>query len=165
MKTLTRVVMLIAILGMVSACAPTAPKILATATNTVSVTAIPPTLALTQIVEPTKAATQMQQPTPTVTPTPAPTATQFVSHYPVFTVTGDTSCLQGPSDKIWTWIYIIPKGTTMPILGRSDEAVWGLWWYVEAAGTYDCYVYSGLGTVTGDTNIAPQMTTPPTPKP
>lgn len=81
---------------------------------------------------------------------------------PMFTVKENAFCRKGPS-MVYEDQTTIKAGDTVKIFGESGPE-WEDWWYVEVSG-YKCWVWSGLGTASGDMSEISVVQAPPTPKP
>ncbi len=105
----------------------------------------------------TPAATFTPQPTYTEAPTQVLEA-QFTPNQPVF-------CRSGPSEQVW-WdpLEALNEGQTVKIVGKSS-AEWGLWWYIQKASGVRCWVYSELGSTSGNVAGVPEKSSPATPTP
>ncbi len=108
-----------------------------------------PALTSTSSVSPTPAATS----TSTLTPTPA---------IPQFTLNENAFCRKG-ADVSFPDVTGIVKGTTVDILGVSED---GYWYFVFLAQyKAKCWVAAPTGQVSGDLAGVPTMVSPDTPTP
>jgi hypothetical protein len=98
-------------------------------------------------------------PTATMAPLPTPQSPSFMVAVPA-----GANCRLGPGLQ-YPILAGIVNGTTVPILGKSDPK-WGfpLWWYVTAPdGKTQCFIYSNLGTTSGNTDNVQVKAEPPLP--
>ncbi len=103
------------------------------------------------------------EPTATLRPTEAglPPSTATLGP-PMFTADKNSFCRKGPS-TVYEDRTSIDAGNAVKILGKSGPG-WEDWWYVEVSGS-KCWVWSGLGTTSGDLSNLPIIQAPPTPTP
>jgi hypothetical protein len=80
----------------------------------------------------------------------------------MFTADENSFCRKGPS-TVYEDRASVNAGNTVNILGKSGPE-WEDWWYVEVSGS-KCWVWSGLGTTSGDLSNLPVIQAPPTPTP
>lgn len=117
----------------------------------------------------TPLATFTTEPTIAPTYTPYPTYTKLPTLTPVhdamFTASEPAFCRQGPSSQIW-WDpkEALKQGQTVKIIGKSTSE-WGLWWLVQKDSGQRCWVYSELGTTSGNVSGVPVVAAPVTPTP
>lgn len=96
-----------------------------------------------------------------IPPTPRPTITSTSTpEYPVFEAGRNSLCRAGPSQayEVQTSLYQDDK---VRIIGKSGPD-WQDWWYVDVKGTR-CWVWSGLGTTSGDISDIRVVEPPPVP--
>jgi len=107
---------------------------------------VPPRATDTPLPEP-----PTQRPPVTSTNTPA---------YPVFEAGQNSLCRAGPSQayEVKTSLY---QGDKVRIYGKSGPD-WQDWWYVDVKGAR-CWVWSGLGTTSGDLSGIRVVEPPPVP--
>ncbi len=109
------------------------------------------------------------QPTYTLQPTFTPQATftdmPTQAQDAMFTANEPAFCRTGPSEQIW-WDpqEALNAGQTVKIIGKSTED-WGLWWYIQKASGSRCWVYSELGSTSGNIAGVPIKSAPSTPVP
>jgi hypothetical protein len=72
-----------------------------------------------------------------------------------FTVTDNTNCRSGPGTN-YPRLTTIPAGTTVTIVARYTSGNFLV--VTPADGSANCWVAGGLGTVTGDTALLPEIT-------
>lgn len=105
---------------------------------------------------PTEAPTNTQTPTLTSSPTYTPTPTEI----PVlFTPNYASYCRFGPNENIWAVMTTLAQGQPVTVIGKSDPVAWNAWWEVKTPKG-ECWVYSGLGSTTGDTNRIQEASAP-----
>ena len=104
-------------------------------------------------------------PRPTYTLEPTYTAEPTQIQEAMFTANQPAFCRSGPSDVVW-WDpqEALNKDQTVKIVGKSSSE-WGLWWYVEKTSGTRCWVYSELGSTSGNVAGVPIKTAPNTPVP
>jgi len=102
---------------------------------------------------------------PTYTPPATYTAVPTQVQEAMFTANEPAFCRTGPSELVW-WDpqEALNKGQTVKIIGKSS-AEWGLWWYIEKDSGSRCWVYSELGSTSGNVAGVPEKSTPLTPTP
>jgi len=114
----------------------------------------------------TQAVQSAQPPAPTQqapTQEPPPTV-QVTSSVPLFSVSMDTNCREGPSAEIWKAIGAVLVGQKAEIVAKYEK---GHWYIVKnpANPNERCWVYDFYATIEGDTSLLPKVTIPPTPTP
>ncbi len=103
-------------------------------------------------------------PTPSPTPTLAtetPTATSTPS-MAIVTANYNAYVRSGP-DVSFNWVDFLLQGQSAQVVGRSENAASGTWWYIRRLGEgKDGWVWSGAVTLSGDPSGVPLMVSPPT---
>lgn len=104
-------------------------------------------------------------PVPTYTPQPTYTLVPTQPQEAMFTPNQPVFCRAGPSEVVW-WDpqEALNEGQTVKIIGKSTYE-WGLWWYIQKASGTRCWVYSELGSTTGNVAGVPEKSAPATPVP
>ncbi len=144
MKTILYAVLFIVLILCLSGCG-----ILSVTPHFITVTPLVQTPIQTSI--PTLTSTKTPTPTFTETPTPTEIPVMFIPNFA-------SNCRFGPNENIWDVITILNKGQPVTIVGKSD-VVWGPWWKVESPKG-ECWVYSNLGTTTGDESLIQEGSIP-----
>lgn len=126
-----------------------------------------PPIVVTQVQPPV--ATQIQPPTAqpqilVATAAPPPiivTATSQPPADPTFTASQNALCRAGPS-KAYGVSTSLNAGQSAPIIGKSSPE-WQDWWQVNIQGV-KCWIWSGLGTTSGDMSRVYVVDAPPMPQ-
>jgi hypothetical protein len=83
------------------------------------------------------------------------------------TITADynANVRDGPGDQ-YEIIDFILAGQTAMVIGRYDDTPIGTWWFIRRIGEgIDGWVWSGIGTLSGNELLIPVLEPPPTPTP
>jgi SH3-like domain-containing protein len=111
---------------------------------------------------PTAAPTDPSSPTPLATLEPTETTTPSGI---AITADYNANVRNGPGDE-YEIIDFILAGQTAEVVGRYDDTPIGTWWFIRRIGQgIDGWVWSGVGTLSGNESLIPFLVPPPTSTP
>jgi len=98
--------------------------------------------------------------TPTITLTPTETWTPTPT-VPMVSVNQITNCRTGPGTQ-YDLLNSLNVGQTAEVVGKYSPSYWVI---KNPSGSGICWLWNQYATVTGNTNVLPEMVPPPTPTP